>query len=137
MRIMNDSRMRAAGNLLVEIRVRKPNRAVTAGGSLVCLLLSLFSMPSFAQVLMVTIEDIGQPYTVIDGHCFYSEAAGFSLKGDPIANAMNEAFKNVELQGTQLGANAFVGMDVDFANRTEKDEGRVVVCGTFVKFGAQ
>ena len=37
-------------------------------------------------------------------------------------------------KGKALGADAIVGFDIDFANRTEKDESRVILCGTFVKF---
>lgn len=31
-------------------------------------------------------------------------------------------------------ADALIGFDIDFANRTQKDEGRVVLCGTLVRF---
>lgn len=86
-----------------------------------------------AEYLVSTIENIGRPYDVIGGHCEYSEAAGFSFKGDPIQGAITKAFTNMRAYAQQVGADALVGYDIDFANRTEKDEGRVLLCGTLVK----
>jgi hypothetical protein len=98
------------------------------------LMLVLVAGPASAGILAVTIENIGRPYEVIEGKCIYQEAAGFSFKDDPIDSAVKNAFVKMEKIALTLGADAFVGFDIDFANRSQKDEGRVVLCGTFVKF---
>lgn len=88
--------------------------------------------------LTVTLTDIGRPYDVIDGACFYGEGTGagggFSFGGDPIVKAINKTFEEAAKKGREIGADALVGYDIDFQNRTEKDESRVLLCGTFVKF---
>lgn len=81
-----------------------------------------------------TTEGINRPYEVIDGACVYSEAEVFSLSGDPIENAVHKAFEKMDAYGKKTGADALVEYDIDFANRTERDEGRVMLCGTLVKF---
>ena len=80
-----------------------------------------------------TIENIGKPYEVLEGSCVYQEAKGFSFKTDPIEGAIQGAFAQMEARAAEIGADALVGFDIDFANRTQKDEGRVVLCGTLVK----
>jgi hypothetical protein len=87
-----------------------------------------------AALVTSTTENIGRPYTVIDGACVYSQASGFSMKGDPIEASIAKAFEKIEVIAKKAGADALVGFDIDFANRTQKDEGRVVLCGTLVKF---
>lgn len=98
------------------------------------LFLAFLSSSASAGLLTSTTEDIGQPYKVIDGACVYSQASGFSFKGDPIEGAIAKAFEKMEVIAKKAGADALVGFDIDFANRTQKDEGRVVLCGTLVKF---
>lgn len=98
------------------------------------LLLAVLSSSASADLLTSTTEDIGRPYKVIDGACVYSQAKGFSFKGDPIEGSIAKAFEKMEVIAKKAGADALVGFDIDFANRTQKDEGRVVLCGTLVKF---
>jgi len=81
-----------------------------------------------------TTENIGQSYTPLEGLCVYQEAKGFSFKVDPIEGAIKGAFAQMEARAAEIGADALVAFDIDFANRTEKDEGRVILCGTLVKF---
>ncbi|MFC1776436.1 hypothetical protein ACFL3I_03735 [Pseudomonadota bacterium] len=94
----------------------------------------LVSQPVIAGMLSSTTDNIGKPYQVIDGACVYSQASGLSFKGDPIELAIAKAFEKMEALAAKTGADALVGFDIDFANRTQKDEGRVVLCGTLVKF---
>jgi hypothetical protein len=101
---------------------------------LVSILASAVAPIAQAEFKAYTIEDIGRPYEALEGNCFYSEAAGFSLKGDPIEGALNRARTKVVEYAAKIGADAMVKFDVDFANRTERDEGRVILCGTFVKY---
>lgn len=86
-----------------------------------------------ADVIVVTVEDIGKPVEIIDGTCVYSEAKGFSFKKDPIEGAMEVAYTLMVERAMEAGADAVIGVDVDFANRTQKDEGRVIMCGTMVR----
>ena len=94
----------------------------------------LISTQASADLLTYTIENIGRPYNVLEGTCVYQEARGFSFKTDPIESAIQGAFGQMEARAQELGADALIGFDIDFANRTQKDEGRVVLCGTLVKF---
>lgn len=88
-----------------------------------------------SRFLTTTIENIGRPYTVIDGICVYQEFPSFSVSGDPLEAAVRGAFKKVEAAGKKFGADALVGFDMDFASRPMKgEEGRVLLCGTLVKF---
>ncbi len=100
-----------------------------------CVLLTIMISSSASAALSVfTIENIGRPYTPLEGLCVYQEAKGFSFKVDPIDGAIRSAFAQMEARAEEIGADALVGFDVDFANRTQKDEGRVVLCGTLVKY---
>lgn len=87
-----------------------------------------------AELQTYTVEEIGTPYEPLKGLCVYQEAKGFSFKTDPIEGAIQAAFEQMAVLAEELGADALVGFDIDFANRTQKDEGRVVLCGTLVKF---
>lgn len=97
-------------------------------------LLFLASGAAAAALATFTTENIGRPYTVLEGLCVYQEAKGFSFKVDPIDGAVKGAFDQMAARAEEIGADALVGFDIDFANRTQKDEGRVVLCGTLVKF---
>jgi hypothetical protein len=85
-------------------------------------------------LLTVTIDDIGRPYDVLDGACVYQQFAGFSFRGDPLQNALNAAFVQMEERARAVQADALVGFDLDFANPAEGEEGRVMLCGTLVRF---
>jgi hypothetical protein len=83
---------------------------------------------------MSTTENIGKPYNVLGARCLYQEAAGFSFSGDPIQGAMNKAIERILEEAKKYGADAVVKFDIDFASRTQKDEGRLILCGTLVKY---
>ena len=103
--------------------------------ALMCLtFMAFFSTSASAALLTYTIENIGKPYEALEGLCVYQEAKGFSFKTDPIDGAIQGAFAQMATRAEEIGADALVGFDIDFANRTQKDEGRVVLCGTLVKF---
>lgn len=85
-------------------------------------------------LLTVTVDDIGRPYEVLDGACVYQQFASFSFRGDPLQNAMNLAFRQMEERARAVQADALVGFDLDFANPGEGQEGRVMLCGTLVRF---
>ena len=101
----------------------------------ICLTLTIMvSSSASATLSLFTIENIGRPYTPLEGLCVYQEAKGFSFKVDPIDGAIKGAFAQMEARAEEIGADALVSFDIDFANRTQKDEGRVVLCGTLVKY---
>jgi len=94
----------------------------------------MVSSPASAALTTYTIDNIGRPYTPLEGLCVYQEAKGFSFKVDPMEGAIKGAFAQMETRAQEIGADALVGFDIDFGNRTQKDEGRVVLCGTLVKY---
>lgn len=99
-------------------------------------LLCVISVASHGAMLATTTENIGKPYTVINGACVYEQFEKLSMGGDPLINAVKKAFEQMEALSKQAGADALVGYDVDFSNRTmDGEEGRVLLCGTFVKLG--
>lgn len=103
-------------------------KVITAG------LLCVVSSASNGEMLATTTENLGKPYTVINGACVYQQFENFSMKGDPLINAVKKAFEQMEALSKQAGADALVGYDVDFSNRTmDGEEGRVLLCGTLVK----
>lgn len=96
---------------------------------------TIFPMQTaLAELLTTTTENVGKPYDVLDAACVYQQFESFSFSGDPLPNAVNKAFEQVSKIAEKQGADAFVKFDVDFGNRTSKDEGRVLLCGTLVKF---
>jgi hypothetical protein len=101
---------------------------------LFAMLLVMVSGPASAEFMAYTVENVGKPYTPVEGLCVYQEARGFSMKLDPIEAAIIGAFDQMKARAAEIGADALVAFDIDFANRTQKDEGRVVPCGTLVKF---
>jgi hypothetical protein len=90
--------------------------------------------PGPGKFLTSTTENIGRPYQVLDGACVYEQFPGMSLK-DPLETALASAFKKMETMARAGGADALIRFDVDFASRPQKgEEGRVLLCGTLVKF---
>jgi hypothetical protein len=110
------------------------NSAVQTREKLFALVLMMASGPAAAEFMAYTVENVGKPYTPVEGLCVYEEARGFSMKLDPIEPAIIGAFEQMKARAVEIGADALVAFDIDFANRTQKDEGRVVLCGTLVKF---
>lgn len=93
--------------------------------------------PAAAQhtgFLTATVADVGRPYDVIDSVCVYQEFPRFSLRGDPLQNALAGAFQQVQERARAAQADALVGFDVDFTSPAQGEEGRLLLCGTLVKF---
>ena len=61
----------------------------------------------------------------------YEQFASFSTRGDPLPKAAAAALKGIAELAEKYKANAVVSVRIEFGNRTEKDEGRVLVYGTF------
>ena len=100
------------------------------------ILLYLYSNLGYTTILTTTIENIGMPYTVINGGCVYQSFPAMSWASKKVKDATQAAFKQIEPLAKAYGANAFIGLDVDYRYREKgKDNGesRVVICGTFVK----
>jgi len=100
-------------------------------------LCSLFiAVPVSAGVTIITGEDLGRPYQIIESYpaVIYQQFADFSIKGDPLQNAVVKGLKKLRIVAEQHGADAVIGTRIEFANRTSKDEGRVLLYGTLVKF---
>ena len=89
-----------------------------------------------AEVQILTSEDPGRPFTVIESYpaIVYQQFQDFSLKGDPLQNAVVEGLKKMRVVAERHDADAVIGTRIEFANRTSKDEGRVLVYGTLVRF---
>ena len=56
------------------------------------------------------------------------------MKLDPFEAAVIGAFEQMKTRAAEIGADALVAFDVDFENRTQKYEGRVILCGTLGQF---
>lgn len=102
-----------------------------------CILFAASFSTSYAEdaaFLTTTIEDIGRPYSVLDGACVSQQFPGLSFSGDRLQKSVDEAFKKMASLAKKLGADALVGFDVDYDRHPDKGEGRVLLCGTLVKF---
>jgi len=84
--------------------------------------------------IIVTTCDLSRPYDVIEAVASYQEFKAFSFKGDPLVHALKAANAQLEAAARTAGANAVIGLRIDFENRTEKDEGRLLAYGTIVRF---
>ncbi len=110
--------------------------------------ITLLSTPSIAQekkvelgnFLTTTTTDIGRPYDVLDGACVTAEKK--ETVGDMFRNhaavtqrTMMDAFAQMQVVATQLGADALVGFDMKFIYHPSRPTGDVaILCGTLVKF---
>jgi len=88
--------------------------------------------------LTTTTEDIGRPYTVIDGVCVHMPVLvthGLLGGGDMHKGAIQDAYNEVAKIAKKAGADALVAFDMDYASGSENsDSDRFILCGTLVKF---
>lgn len=89
--------------------------------------------PPLAAFLSSTISEIGRPYTVVDTACVFQAFPKTATAGDPLEEAMAQAFSRVREITISAGANGFIGLDVDFTSPSGKEPGRLLLCGTVVK----
>ena len=83
---------------------------------------------------MVTISDIGRPYTVIDGVCASSMYPPITVT-DGFDQTLNSASKSLAKIARQQGADAIVGMTVSWETpNSVGSKGRILLCGTMIKF---
>jgi hypothetical protein len=83
--------------------------------------------------IIYTTADLKIDYEVVGILSHYQEFASFGLK-DPLLGAIKKGTEEFEKKSAEAGADAVVGIRYEFANRTEKDEGRLLIYGTVVKF---
>jgi hypothetical protein len=83
--------------------------------------------------IIYTTTDLKIDYEVVGILSHYQEFASFGLK-DPLLGAIKKGTEEFEKKAAEAGADAVVGIRYEFANRTEKDEGRLLIYGTMVKF---
>lgn len=61
----------------------------------------------------------------------YKKFAKMPFIGDPLQNAAVSGLESIAEVAKKYGANSVLNVRVEFANRTTKDEGRVLIYGTF------
>lgn len=87
------------------------------------------------HIPMVTTNDLGRPQEIIDGACGFGEFPRMTLGTDNMLVALRDAFESLAQQVRAADGDALVAFDVDFENRVPPgEEGRVLVCGTIVRF---
>jgi len=55
------------------------------------------------------------------------------LRGDPLEGAIRVGWEKFTEKTKKAGGTGVVGVRMEFENRTEKDEGRLLIYGTAVK----
>lgn len=89
---------------------------------------------SVSGKILYTTADLKYEYEIIGVATHYQEL-GISLTfRDPLEGAIKEGMKRFEKKVIGMGGDAVVGLRYNFANRTVKDEGRLLIYGTVVKF---
>ncbi len=83
--------------------------------------------------IVCTTTDFKFEYEIIDICVHYQEFGTLTLR-DPLEGAINKGMQNFEKKIIQLGGDAVIGLRFEFANRTQKDEGRLLIYGTAIKF---
>jgi len=83
--------------------------------------------------IIYTTTDFRFEYKIIDICVHYQEFGTLTLK-DPLEGAISKGMQSFEKKVIQSGGDAVVGLRFEFANRTQKDEGRLLIYGTVVKF---
>lgn len=84
------------------------------------------------KILMTTM-DLRYDYEIIDVLVHYQEFGTFTLR-DPLANALSKGMQEFEKKAVKQGGEAIIGLRYQFMSRTEKDEGRLLIYGTLIKF---
>jgi len=89
---------------------------------------------SVSGKIIYTTADLKYEYEIIGLATHYQElSVSLSLR-DPLEGAIKEGMKRFEKKVIEMGGDAVVGLRYNFANRTVKDEGRLLIYGTVVKF---
>jgi hypothetical protein len=110
------------------------SRAVSLVGAIALVGAANAADPAPADVPMVTIADLGRPYTVIDGTCATAMYPPITLT-DGFAATLTNASKALSVIAKRNGADAVVGMTVSWETPNSiGSKGRVLLCGTMVKF---
>jgi len=80
-----------------------------------------------------TTTDLVYPYEIVGIVACYQEFGTLTIK-DPLERAIEKGMKKFEKRVIDKGGDAVVGLRFNFASRTSKDEGRLLIYGTVVKF---
>jgi len=88
---------------------------------------------SISKKITYTTTDFKYEYEIIGICTHYQEFASLSLR-DPLVGALKKGMKEFEKKVIKMRGDAVVGLRYNFANRTQKDEGRLLIYGTVVKF---
>lgn len=92
-----------------------------------------------SSILMTNLHDPGQPFEFVHPLPIFSfrdwSDRNRPLGGlqDPLVVSVDRALTSIEEQAVMLGGNAVIGLTITFENRTEVDEGRVMVYGMVVR----
>jgi len=80
-----------------------------------------------------TTTDLVYHYEIVGVVACYQEFGSLTIK-DPLERAIEKGMKKFEKRVIERGGDAVVGLRFNFASRTSKDEGRLLIYGTVVKF---
>jgi len=89
---------------------------------------------SVSGKIIYTTADLKYEYEIIGVATHYQELGVSLTFRDPLEGAIKEGMKRFEKKVIEMGGDAVVGLRYNFANRTVKDEGRLLIYGTVVKF---
>ena len=77
------------------------------------------------------IDNPGRPLEVVGFYINYQEFPGFSLREDPLVVYLYKAYEEVKEETIKSGADALIGLKMNFNSRTMKDEeGQLLFYGT-------
>lgn len=88
---------------------------------------------SVSGKLIYTTADIDYEYEILGIVTHYQEFGVLTLR-DPLEGAIKSGMGQFEKKAIKMGGDAVVGLRYNFANRTQKDEGRLLIYGTVVRF---
>jgi len=83
--------------------------------------------------IICTTENLKTDYEILGIITQEQDYATFKIK-DPLSGAIKKGMEEFEKKAVAAGADAVVGIRYSFSNRTESDQGRVLIYGTAVKF---
>lgn len=93
---------------------------------------SSFRQNESGSVICSTL-DFRYEYEIIGVIFHYQEFGALTLR-DPLLSAVNTGLKKFKEKAAKMGGDAVIGLRFLFSNRTQKDEGRVLVYGTVIRF---
>ena len=90
--------------------------------------------PVFAQQtkIIYTTLDLKQDYEIISVITGFAKVQQAVFK-DPLGGAFKKAWEDLEKNARKVGADAVIGIQIDFENLTKNNAGRIVISGTAVK----